>query len=111
MSNIRAFVNLTPHDIVIQNEVGTRSIPASGEVARCAITSSDAGEACGVPLSYSLYGAVKNLPEPAEGVLYIVSALVRSALPQRLDLASPGELVRDGLGNVVGCRNLVVNRG
>lgn len=99
-------VNLTPHAIVIVN--GATFAP-SGQVARCATTSSPAGEHGGIALVRTSYGEVVGLPAPAEGVLYVVSALVRAALPGRSDVASPGDLVRDESGNVVGCRNLVVN--
>lgn len=71
-------------------------IPPSGSVARCAATSTPAG-------------AVEGLPDPSTGILFIVSALVRSAVPARADVASPGDLVRDAAGAVIGCRNLVVN--
>lgn len=62
-----------------------------------------------MPLSRTSYGAVEGLPEPKAGVIYIVSALVRAAVPGRLDVASPGELVRDAAGAVVGCKGLSVN--
>ena len=42
-------------------------------------------------------------------VLLIVSAMVRQALPDRKDLASPGDLVRDENGAVIGCGNLIIN--
>jgi len=55
------------------------------------------------------YGRVEGLPEPETGVLYLVSAVVRAAVPGRADVASPGDLVRDGEGNVIGCRHLILN--
>jgi len=42
-------------------------------------------------------------------VLYVVSALVRAALPARKDLASPAKLTRDGKGNITGCEALEVS--
>ena len=77
--------------------------------ARCKTVNSPAGDADGVPLSRVSYGTVEGLPEPAEGTLFVVSALVRSAVPGRSDVASPGDLVRDAGGNVIGCRGLVIN--
>ncbi len=105
------FVNLTPHDVKI---VGVRylehvTLPASGKVARVASTTTLAGEYEKIPMMRSTLGAVEGLPEPRDGVIYVVSALVRSAVPHRDDVASPGDLVRDERGNVVGCRGLVVN--
>ena len=100
------FVNLTPHAITLVNGP---TIAPSGAVARCSSTSSEVGSHEGVTLVRTVFGAVTGLPEPVEGTVYIVSALVRTALPGRTDLASPGDLVRDEGGNVVGCRNLIVN--
>ena len=55
------------------------------------------------------YGAVVGLPEEQDGVLYIVSGLVRAALPDRKDLASPAKLVRNDKGEIVGCEALEIN--
>jgi hypothetical protein len=55
------------------------------------------------------YGRVDDLPAREAGVVYIVSALVRAAEPDRGDLASPGGLVRDDAGVIVGCEYLIVN--
>ena len=55
------------------------------------------------------YGKVSNLPEPKDGVLYIVSAAVRTALPERNDLASPAHLVRDEEGRIIGCLAFEIN--
>ena len=37
---------------------------------------------------------------------YIVSQLIKSALPKRVDLLVPAEVVRDDNGNIIGCRSL-----
>lgn len=111
MRTVKALRNLTPHAISLVIPSGdVFTVEPSGAVARCQTVQTPAGELSGVPLVHVEYGEVTGLPAPADGTLYIVSALVRSALPERLDLASPGDLVRDGLGNVLGCRNLVLNR-
>ena len=100
------FVNLTPHAIVV---VGGPTLPPSGVVARCATTSTPAGEHEGVPLVRTVYGPVSGLPEPQPGVMFVVSGMVRAAVPGRQDVASPGDLVRDEVGAVVGCKGLVIN--
>lgn len=102
-------LNLTPHAINIITPAGTVTVAPSGTVARCSQTSTPAGEVNGIALSRTTFGAVTGLPEPVEGTLLIVSALVRAALPTRTDLASPGDLVRDAAGNPVGCKGLIVN--
>lgn len=63
----------------------------------------------GVGLYRTEYGEVTGLPEPQEGVLYIVPAMVRNALPDRKDLASPGALIRNEQGQPVACDGLDVN--
>ena len=103
MTNI---INLTPHAI----HIGEVTIEPSGIVPRCNEISADAGEVNGIPLIIRSYGQVSDMPEPQEDTLYIVSMLVRLALPERVDIASPGDLVRDRDGKIVGASNLVVNR-
>ena len=100
------FINLTPHAIVI---VDGPTFAPSGTVARCGVISAHAGSHAGVNLSYTAYGEVIDLPDPSDGVYLIVSGLVRSAVPGRADVVSPGDLARDGAGVVIGCRGLVVN--
>jgi hypothetical protein len=89
--------------------IGDRSFPASGMIARCAESTTPAGEFAGLPLVHRAYGAVENLPHPAPDTLYIVSALVREAVPWRTDVASPGDMLRDAEGRILGCTNLIVN--
>lgn len=104
------FVNLTPHEVrvFLEEGVSTRLAP-SGQIARVLATTSDAGHFGNVPLVKTSFGEVSGLPDSEKGTLYIVSAMVRMALPSRKDLASPGDLVRDESGNVIGCRNLIVS--
>lgn len=97
------WVNLTPHPI---NIVDGPTIPPSGEAARVTVTREQVDAIDGIPIYSSTYGEVEGLPAPAAGVRYIVSGLVRSAVPNRADVYSPGELVRDDAGRVVGCRGL-----
>jgi hypothetical protein len=59
-----------------------------------------------VPIYSTIRGAVTGLPEAAEGVSYFVSGQVRSAAPDRRDLYSPADLVRDSAGIVIGCESL-----
>lgn len=101
------FVNLTPHAVRVVDGIG--EIPPSGVVARCATTSTPAGSAGGIALVRTTFGAVECLPDAEEGTIFVVSALVRAAVPNRGDVASPGDLVRDASGSVIGCRNLIVN--
>lgn len=105
-----ALVNLTPHALHVHDLNGNvTTFPPSGTVARCAATTTQVGEANGFPLFSTTFGEVVGLPDEQEGVMLVVSALVRQAVPHRKDVASPGELVRDEAGNPVGCKGLNVN--
>lgn len=105
------FQNLTPHNINVVDSEGNEvvSIPPSGEVARLAVDSVQVDTINGVDIYRSEFGEVEGLPEPKEGAMYIVSALVRTGFPNRSDLLSPGTLVRDEEGKPVGCQGLVTN--
>jgi len=112
MTNI---VNLTPHAINVHGAGGELliAIPASGQVARLASTNVLAGSLLIGGISLELYrtehGEATGLPEPTQGVTLLVSGLVRAALPERSDLASPGALLRDDKGRPIGCTGLAVN--
>lgn len=101
--------NLTPHALNIKTSDGWVTVPPSGVVARIASTATRVGSHEGISLSRITFGEVTGLPAEEPGVLLVVSALVRLALPARADLASPGEPVRDALGVTGGCIGLVVN--
>ena len=102
------FINLTPHTINIISATATTAISSSG-LARCAAPATPAFSHEGVEVVTTSYGEVSGLPDPTPGVFFIVSGLVRAALPHRKDLLSPGDLVRDEKGQPIGCRNLISN--
>ncbi len=100
-------LNLTPHPIHIVDAEGNKikTIEASGLV-RLASKTVPSGEIDGVNITTTQFGEPEGLPEYEEGVYYIVSQLVKSALPMRTDLLVPAEVVRDDKGNIVGCKSL-----
>ncbi len=101
-------VNLTPHSLNVVDVDGNVHEFVSVGLARCQTTSVQVGTEEGFALTRTVYGEVEGLPEPAPGTLYVVSALVRLAVPSRTDVVSPGELVRDANKAVVGCRGFSV---
>lgn len=104
-------VNLTPHTVnILSSDESVVNVPPSGAVARVATLSKKVGSLEGIDLFAQEVGEVQGLPAPEAGKLFVVSAMVRLAHPERKDLASPGELVRNSAGQPVGCRGLVVNR-
>lgn len=99
-------VNLTQNAIQI---AGFGLLKPSGMAARAHNNLSQIGDVNGIPLMISNFCGVSNLPEPVEGVLYVVPAYVREALPERTDLASPAKFLRDEAGHIIGCCALEVN--
>jgi hypothetical protein len=127
--------NMTPHPIIILNEenkviarfesVGQIRLSAKTvadeliihhEPCRGGIDDHEHSIYCGcpgwdgwkiaVPTSRTVFGDPQGLPEFVAGTWYIVSQIVKSALPGRTDLLVPAEVVRDASGNIIGCRSL-----
>lgn len=99
-------VNCTPHEVTIINGEEKVVFPASGNVIRLASETVVAGFFDGILLTKTVFGSPTGLPEQAPDTLLIVSQLVKSALPERADLVVPAEVVRDSVGNIVGCKSL-----
>ena len=87
------FINLTPHDIKLND--GT-IYPATGKVARVENTFSNC--CCGI--SKVFYGEIENLPEPEDGVYYIVSAMVLAANNSQPRCRRRGDLVAPATGHL-----------
>lgn len=100
------FVNLTPHTINVLTEGRTLAIEPSGQLARVSSRTETIGMLEGIPVTTTVYGEVEGLPEPREGVAYIVSALVAQRVTDREDVFVPSESVRDERGRIIGCRSL-----
>jgi hypothetical protein len=88
--------------------VGDTVVEASGAVARCQEVDKAVGTINGIPIITRDYGEITGLPPAQEGVMYIVSGLVRQACT-RSDILSPGTLVRDDKGDILGCKNLITS--
>jgi hypothetical protein len=105
-------INLTPHKLNIHNEDGdlVATVEPSGQVARCEVKRTrqpDFRGTPGVPLFQTEYGAVVDLPaETSLDSIYVVSGMTRAAVPDRVDVYQPGELLRNEQGQVVGCVGL-----
>lgn len=101
-------INMTPHPVMIVDREGNeiKRFETAGQIRLASQTV--AGEAIeGIPTSKTVFGEAVGLPEePEHGKYYIVSQLVKSALPGRRDLLVPAEVVRDASGNIIGCRSL-----
>ena len=103
-------INLTPHTLTLHGVGGAITVAPSGAIARLAVTRVELTpvlvDGVVLPVNRPTIGAVSGLPPESDGgVLYIVSAMVAEAVRRR-DVASPGELVRDGAGVVTGAKGL-----
>lgn len=109
-------INLTPHAVNLHVKITSKVdaivvIPSSGTVARCVVERQQVTTVAGIPVNRTVFGAVEGLPEPKEGVYYIVSSIVAQACPERHDLLIVDDTVRDEQGRIVGCRALATVHG
>ena len=105
MSNI---INKVPHPVNILDEEGRiiKMFPKSMGMARLQQKTVRVGFIGEVPLSRTTFGPPTDLPLQSQGTFFIVSHLVKSALPHRTDLLVPSELVKDSSGQIMGCLSL-----
>lgn len=101
-------INKTPHAVYVLNEDGSilRVFPKSNGMIRVTEIVTDITPIDGIPISSTSWGETNDVPEYVEGTYYIVSQLVKNALPERKDLLVPKGAVRDDKGNVIGCTRL-----
>ena len=99
--------NLTPHPINLLDENNNivRTFGSDGLVRLKANTVSAGFTVDDCKITKTVFGEPDGLPEYQFGQFYIVSQLVKSALPQREDLLVPAEVVRDANGNIIGCKS------
>lgn len=114
-SEHEVIINLTQHVVNVYTEFGIYEFEPSGVVAR---VSEDSGQFTSRSIPESLlrnsvisfrfteYSEPIGLPPVQSGKVYIVSSIVKSALPDRDDLVVPKDFVRDDSGNIIGCRAL-----
>jgi hypothetical protein len=75
-------INLTPHVVRLNNG---REIPPSGVVARVSASYTDFVDG----VCHAVFGAPQGVPAPEDGTLFVVSGMVSSAMPERLDVVAP----------------------
>jgi len=101
------FKNLTPHPINLVRNSETLSIPNGEVIPRVGMVNKSAKIIAGlVPIRSYKLTEVDNLPRQENDTYLIVSRMVAEALPNRTDLLFPDRLIRDGSGNIVGCKGL-----
>lgn len=116
MGNV-SFMNLTPHDVKIVVAEGQEVvIKPSGAIARCTEVPMNKSETrtvvfngAAITLRKQVWSDVVGLPDPQDGVLYIVSGIVRDRV-KRDDVVAPDTslgAVRDDSNRIVGVMGLV----
>ncbi len=105
------FINCTPHPIQLLDSDNNLmiSLPKGEVIPRLSQSTKQVDVVNGISITETQFGETQDLPESQDGVLLIVSRLVLSANPNRTDLVVPNELVRDGSGNIIGCKSLARN--
>lgn len=99
-------INLTPHTVnIMHNDVET-TIEPYGIVARCTVNEELIGYVNDIPVYKTVMGDVVYLPEPKDGVVFIVSRVVAEAAKGRDDLYIPTKSIRDSAGRIIGCEGL-----
>lgn len=101
-------LNYMPHTLNIVLPSGERVAIESSGVARCSVKNVQVGEADGIPIVTAEYGDIVGLPDPQDGVVYVVSMLVASRAG-RADVFGPDSgptAIRDASGQIVAVRNL-----
>lgn len=101
-------INKTPHAVYILNEDLSilRVFPKSNGMIRVKENITDIGFIEDIPISSTKWGETSEVPNFVDGTYYIVSQLVKNALPKRKDLLVPKGAVRDDKGNIIGCTRL-----
>ncbi len=104
-------VNLTPHDVnIVSGDKKSRlacfkSDVKSGEyeLPRVRFGRMEDRSVGIIPMSLTYMSGVEHLPPEEDGVLYIVSMLVSAACPDRRDLVSPDNVLREERGKPWAC--------
>ena len=102
-------INLTPHTVVVAADFNSSRVefPSEG-IARVSSTATKVDTVNGIDIVATTYGEVEGLPEPQEGVVYLVSMVVGQvpAIKLRPDVlcpdTSPQAAVRYPNGYIVG---------
>jgi hypothetical protein len=102
------FVNMTPHPVNLLTTEGEEiaTFPSKGTIRldkfSIQIGSLNVNDH-EVDLLFSAFNPSDDIPEPVEGTMFIVSALVANAYPERTDFVMVENTVRDDNGRIIGC--------
>lgn len=108
---LKKIINKVPHPIYILDEENRvlHTFPKSNGMIRLAQVTNLIGDINGIPISETVFGAPDKLPLFKLNTFYIVSNLVKTALPDREDLLTPSNIVRNEEGVIIGCLSLDIS--
>ena len=99
--------NLTPHILnLISVDGSTVNIQPSGTVARVSAKTETVGNVNGIAVTKSVFGDVIDLPAAQDGVVLVVSRMVKDRVADRADVMVPGAPVRNADGQIIGANGL-----
>lgn len=103
-------INLTPHPINIldENNKIIKTYPSKGIARVYTIRTRKRFTIEDIPVWTKEFGEVNDLPIYSFGIFYIVSQIVKSALPLRDDLLVPDDIIRDNVGTIIGCKSFSI---
>jgi hypothetical protein len=100
-------INLTPHVLnIVAADGSVVDIQPSGNIARVASSSAVVATINGISVTASTWGEVTGLPAAEDGVILIVSRMVKDRVANRADVMVPGAPVRDAEGKIIGASGL-----
>lgn len=100
-------INMTPHVLnLIAADGSIVDVQPSGNIARVASSSAVVATINGINVTASTWGEVTGLPAAEEGVVLIVSRMVKDRVANRADVMVPGAPVRDADGKIIGANGL-----
>lgn len=117
MKEVTRLVNLTPHVVRILSRYGQQvELPPASSPARCrqenlpVVRTFGSLRYKGLEIDHTVaeFGEIAGLPDPVEGTVYVVSAIVAEAAKKlgRQDVVMPGPAVRNQAGQVIACKGL-----
>ena len=100
-------LNLTPDPVLIFDDDGqlVEEVLPSGHIAYIEEESTELPSLEGMPMRRVVRGRIIGLLKPEAGVLQIVDSMVFH-VSRRVDVVTPGPLLRDSTGRVRGCIGL-----
>lgn len=111
---MKRIINLTPHQITVEKDMGggltgSTVIEPSGKVARVKEKVEILPDEGNILFVRTQWGEIQNLPEPKDGVYYLVSSIVFAATDRKDVIAvdtGPDSAIRDGNGNIKAVKRL-----